>query len=141
MLTKHENTSGAISFRKALKPLEKSDVSDSLKQLQITPEVAAMVVKEYLLPMFETQVKKRSPIKSKLGASRDLNASSIEKVDEERATKDYSAMMKESKTVLSEIKLTSVLLGDIEKLKADLDARTETIQSLEEENKRLIKKL
>ena len=50
-------------------------------------------------------------------------------------------MINNSKTVLSEIKLTSVLLDEIEKIRGELDTRTESIQTFEDESKRLRKQL
>ena len=115
----------------------------------ITPEIAAFVVKEYLLPMFESDgkrlISKRSTAsKSKspqhqrepradtiLTNSEVLSQSNLDQV----MSKDYTnvdlsatglsqnigrSQLGQNKTVYSELKLSEILLADIDTFKAEV---------------------
>ena len=96
----------------------------SLSRSDITPEMAAFVVKEYLLPMFEQDGKKQTSAKkpiSKLGSPDEEHNASQENL----LQKDYTQFFKSSTTVLSELKLSKTLLNDNRKLKNELKLQME----------------
>lgn len=83
--------------------------SSVVSMRDITPEVAAQVVKNYLLPMFDSDnkkyLKKRS--KSKAGDRQDNNNDDI---------------IEQPKTIYDELKLSDKLISQIDKLKYELIA-------------------
>lgn len=82
--------------------------SSVVSMRDITPEVAAQVVKNYLLPMFDSDnkkyLKKRS--KSKAGERQDNNNDDI---------------IEQPKTIYDELKLSDKLISQIDKLKYELN--------------------
>ena len=86
--------------------LSKTDLPSKAPQLSkesITPEIAAYVVKEYLLPIFESDGKKL--LKNKKQGTPEINE------------KDYESLTKGSNTVFSELKLSGILLDGINETK------------------------
>ena len=114
----------------------------------ITPEVAAFVVKEYLLPMFESDGKK---LLSRKGKSRtrggttehfDGSVSQMTQPIDDLMNKDYSTLKAgeggisgkvaasmpgigtgNNKTVFSELKLSEILLQDIDIYKDQIKSK------------------
>lgn len=116
----------------------------------ITPEIAAFVVKEYLLPMFESDGKRllAKKHKNKIGAAEEEAAP--ETMDQ-LMTKDYDkinlaqfstkAPVGTNKTVFGELKLSQILLGDIDVYKSQITASNERHQKDEAEIAMLTKNL
>lgn len=86
------------------------------KELHITPEMAATVVKDYLLPMFDTDGKKLLKRKAKFpGLSiTPSNFKSEAKGD----------VAEKPTTVYEELKLTQILQNEIDGLRANLADRS-----------------
>jgi len=107
----------------------------------VTPEIAAFVVKDYLLPMFESDGKKLMTKKLTTGANNKRSQSNNEKISPKEAKiennidgltpKDYkqiklqgneplqdaSGTMQDGKTVYSELKLSEILLAEVDAYK------------------------
>lgn len=78
--------------------------------MEITPELAATVVKDYLLPMFDTDGRKLLKRKSKV--------SSFSFAPESKPLENSSGLESaKPKTVYEELKLTMVLQNEIYQLK------------------------
>ena len=98
-----------------------------LSRSDITPEMAAFVVKEYLLPMFESDSRKQTAIRK---PTQKCNYSEEEQNThpENLLQKDYTSSFKSSTTVFSELKLSETLLDDNRKLKHELKLKIEENQ-------------
>ena len=120
----------------------------------ITPEIAAFVVKEYLLPMFEsdgkrliakkqTDQRKFRTFNSQMNSPNKLDSSSVNESLNKLMDKDYNQLDIEApgrkvknvaglggnKTVFCELKLSEILLGDIDIYKEEITKLRERVES------------
>lgn len=123
----------------------------------ITPEIAAFVVKEYLLPMFESDGKRliakkqndkrqsfraynsqmNSPTKLDTGNSSSVNEDLNKLMDKDYNQLEFDAPGRKNtklagfgnKTVFCELKLSEILLGDIDVYKEEIVRLRERIES------------
>ena len=77
----------------------------ALSKETITPEIAAFVVKEYLLPIFESDGKKILKNKKREQAAEE---------------QDFSSLISQSNTVFSELKLSGILLDGMNAVKQQM---------------------
>ena len=85
----------------------------ALSKETITPEIAAFVVKEYLLPIFESDGKKLLKNKKR------------EQPSEEQ---DFSSLISQSNTVFSELKLSGILLDGMNAVKQQIKLKEQQFQ-------------
>lgn len=109
-LMKVQSLLSGIGGRSGTSAGKKMEQFTELSREMITPEMAAFVVKEYLLPMFESDGKK---LLSRKHAPKLTNDEPEELSNEDVLKKDYQSILKQSTTVFSELKLSGTLLGDI----------------------------
>ncbi|CAG9333878.1 unnamed protein product [Blepharisma stoltei] len=91
--------------------------------MNVEPELAAKVVKSYLLPMFECRT--RSTLKKHLyGKSLDMSRSHADILDSRETSAETS--------VYAELKLSEKLMSEIEKLKIELEDSTRKMKDSEQ---------
>ena len=90
-------------------------------QQQVTPELAAQIVKDYILPMFESDGKK--DLKSRYNKLQGMNSQGFKgsHVD----------------TVYGELKLSQQLLSQLKEVRSKFDSLNETIEAQNYERGRL----
>ena len=108
--------------------------SQKFTRSMITPEIAAFVVKEYLLPMFESDGKRILSKKKDQGRSESRAKKQDDEMpltEEQLLEKDYTKIkinandmaktsdgpLPSNKTVYQELKLSQILLADIDQYK------------------------
>lgn len=110
-----------------VKPL---NVGEALSIKNVTPELAAQVVKHFVLPMFDTDYKKG--LRRKYGRLQagmigfgKLQKSTQDKTAEQTARTQDSAL---TGTVLGDLKLTEILSNELEEVRSKFDSMNEALE-------------
>ncbi len=112
------HASTAIGFRSSVST---TAGAPSAATRAITPDMAANIVREYLLPMFESDAKKMLRKKGKAAQNKLV-------VGAEAAAKDLGLVDKNPKTVYGELKLSEALKLELDDLRAELLETRESMQ-------------
>ena len=93
-----------------ISPRDMNMFSKQPTQQQVTPELAAQIVKDYILPMFESDGKK--DLKNKYNKLQGMSSGGIKNAD----------------TVYGELKLSQQLLSQLKEVRSKFDFLNETIE-------------
>jgi hypothetical protein len=103
---------------------------------QVTPELAAQIVKHFVLPMFETSGKKELRIKKRV--SSQINVGSQRQSTTFNSDSNSIKQLKfdkldQSQTVFGGLKLTESLFDELKRVKTLFDSKLEDLERVEAE--------
>ncbi|CDW78389.1 ankyrin repeat domain containing protein [Stylonychia lemnae] len=124
---------------------------NKIRLQSITPEIAANVVKDYILPMFENDGKKfikrknlRKLLNNQSGQpieNPNIDMNPVMHDDDRKKEIEKLKSGKLSNTVYSEMKLSKILQDQINELKEEIRQLNETIQDLYQDKQKMVKRM